>query len=508
VPFKMTIAVVILLFGQAHAQSVSLPLKTTKNPATDLMDRTGRPLDVGEATALAERGQDLSLLNPQPNKFWQNQKYAAVQTQGLNYPVASVGVQFLSDEVQSLGTYMARVQSRNNPEVYFRMSLSRFSQSTLMRAALLRKLGYFIPSPQFYRNLRVFFNDEKEKETFLENDKQNHSLVLADAILEPASTDYFDIHWGFAPNPANPALRPYVERLTRNRAYRALILPYSLVDIPESINRYSPKFAAILSGHVVITHPSGTSFAGAGLEDVRWLARKMISWTPQDYREIVQAAGYPLELQSLVYAKMMARVNSMFESLNLSPAIPLDLPRLNINSESGLVKNGKVTQEFVPGYPQRFSHGDRESPIQDGDLPRYLNIQGKTSLLATAIGEFNKKLQLKTAQDAVEKRTEYIKKLIEDKSAEIVVVSLGADGAILVTKEETHLVKAPKVEKKSTVGAGDSMVGGMVWALSQNKTLKKVIQIGVCCGTAATMNEGTQLFKTEDVMKLFQDIEK
>ena len=99
------------------------------------------------------------------------------------------------------------------------------------------------------------------------------------------------------------------------------------------------------------------------------------------------------------------------------------------------------------------------------------------------------------------------KKLIENKSAEIVVVSLGADGAILVTKDETHLVKAPKVERKSTVGAGDSMVGGMVWALSQNKTLKEVIQIGVCCGTAATMNEGTQLFKLVDVKKLLKEMQ-
>jgi 6-phosphofructokinase 2 len=98
------------------------------------------------------------------------------------------------------------------------------------------------------------------------------------------------------------------------------------------------------------------------------------------------------------------------------------------------------------------------------------------------------------------------KQLISTKSAEIVVVSLGADGAILVTKDETHLVKAPKVEKKSTVGAGDSMVGGMVWALAENKTLKEVIQLGVCCGTAATMNEGTQLFNIEDVMSFLKNI--
>jgi len=96
------------------------------------------------------------------------------------------------------------------------------------------------------------------------------------------------------------------------------------------------------------------------------------------------------------------------------------------------------------------------------------------------------------------------KKLIEKGSAEIIVVSLGAEGAILVTKDTTEFVAAPKAEKKSTVGAGDSMVGGMVWALSQNKTLKEVIQMGVCCGTAATMNEGTQLFKMEDVERFFE----
>jgi 6-phosphofructokinase 2 len=96
------------------------------------------------------------------------------------------------------------------------------------------------------------------------------------------------------------------------------------------------------------------------------------------------------------------------------------------------------------------------------------------------------------------------KTIIEKGSAEVVVVSLGAEGAILVSKDKSEFVNAPKVEKKSTVGAGDSMVGGMVWALSQKKSLKEVIQWGVSCGTAATMNEGTQLFKKEDAERLFK----
>ncbi|NNT71175.1 1-phosphofructokinase family hexose kinase [Flavobacterium sp. IMCC34852] len=99
------------------------------------------------------------------------------------------------------------------------------------------------------------------------------------------------------------------------------------------------------------------------------------------------------------------------------------------------------------------------------------------------------------------------KTLIDNGNAEIVVVSLGAQGAILVSKNQTEFVAAPKVTKKSTVGAGDSMVGGMVWALSQNKPLKEVIQWGVACGTAATMNEGTQLFKKEEAEKLFEGMQ-
>lgn len=96
------------------------------------------------------------------------------------------------------------------------------------------------------------------------------------------------------------------------------------------------------------------------------------------------------------------------------------------------------------------------------------------------------------------------KKIIAKGGAEIVVVSLGPQGAVLVTKDSYDFVPAPNVVKKSTVGAGDSMVGGMVWALSQNKSLKEVIRWGVACGSAATMNEGTQLFKLEDAKRLFE----
>ncbi len=98
--------------------------------------------------------------------------------------------------------------------------------------------------------------------------------------------------------------------------------------------------------------------------------------------------------------------------------------------------------------------------------------------------------------------------IIRDGYAEIVVVSMGAEGAWLITKDEKHFAAAPAVKKRSTVGAGDSMVAGITFMLQQHRPLSEAIAFGVACGSAATMNEGTQLFKKEDAEYLYQQILK
>lgn len=127
-------------------------------------------------------------------------------------------------------------------------------------------------------------------------------------------------------------------------------------------------------------------------------------------------------------------------------------------------------------------------------------------LIKPNVGELAKLVGAESLE--MEEVNKAAKQIIAKGGAEIVVVSLGPQGAVLVTKDVYEYVPAPNVVKKSTVGAGDSMVGGMVWALSQNKTLKEVIRWGVACGSAATMNEGTQLFKREDAQRLFEWLSK
>jgi 6-phosphofructokinase 2 len=98
--------------------------------------------------------------------------------------------------------------------------------------------------------------------------------------------------------------------------------------------------------------------------------------------------------------------------------------------------------------------------------------------------------------------------LIAQGICEVVVVSMGAAGAMLVTKDRYAIFPAPAVSRKSTVGAGDSMVAGMVWSLQQGKSLEEMTMMGIACGTAATMNEGTKLFQSEDVFRLFDWISR
>ncbi|MCA8832735.1 1-phosphofructokinase family hexose kinase [Hymenobacter pini] len=96
------------------------------------------------------------------------------------------------------------------------------------------------------------------------------------------------------------------------------------------------------------------------------------------------------------------------------------------------------------------------------------------------------------------------RQLVHNGQAEILVVSLGPQGACLVSREQIDHVPAPAVKRRSTVGAGDSMVAGLVHGLSTGLSLPEVARLGVACGSAATMNPGTELFRKEDVDRLYQ----
>jgi 6-phosphofructokinase 2 len=86
-------------------------------------------------------------------------------------------------------------------------------------------------------------------------------------------------------------------------------------------------------------------------------------------------------------------------------------------------------------------------------------------------------------------------------------VSLGKDGAMLVERSgEVTFYEPVEVAVQSTVGAGDSMVGGLVAGLAAGRPLVEAVRLGVAAGTATVLTPGTQLCRREDVERILPEV--
>jgi 6-phosphofructokinase 2 len=92
--------------------------------------------------------------------------------------------------------------------------------------------------------------------------------------------------------------------------------------------------------------------------------------------------------------------------------------------------------------------------------------------------------------------------LITDGKAQVVALTLGHLGALLVTRDAMWSAPPLDVPVSSAVGAGDSFVGALVWALQQGQPLEQAFGWGIAAGTATLLSAGTALCKPEDVRRL------
>jgi 6-phosphofructokinase 2 len=90
-------------------------------------------------------------------------------------------------------------------------------------------------------------------------------------------------------------------------------------------------------------------------------------------------------------------------------------------------------------------------------------------------------------------------KMVKNGRCEVLVISLGAAGALAVSKDFAEHILPPTVPIISKVGAGDSMVAGITLSLARGKPLRESVLFGVAAGTAAVMTPGTELCRREDV---------
>ena len=82
-------------------------------------------------------------------------------------------------------------------------------------------------------------------------------------------------------------------------------------------------------------------------------------------------------------------------------------------------------------------------------------------------------------------------KVIQAAGVGTVVISLGKAGALLVDGAHVWQIESPVIQESNPIGAGDSMVGGLVWALSQGMPMVDAVSWGIACGAATASLPGT-----------------
>ncbi len=137
-----------------------------------------------------------------------------------------------------------------------------------------------------------------------------------------------------------------------------------------------------------------------------------------------------------------------------------------------------------------------------GEALRHAGQRGAIHLLKPSLSELatlaGGKVEGVAAQEAA------LRELIGRGVAEVIVLSLGGEGAVLASKEGIERFAPLDVPVCSAVGAGDSMVGAMVLALSRGWSLPAAVRYGIAAGSATLMRPGTELCRAEDVERLYR----
>ena len=166
-----------------------------------------------------------------------------------------------------------------------------------------------------------------------------------------------------------------------------------------------------------------------------------------------------------------------------------------------------------PGVPEDF-YQQVANVCADINTMFLLDTSGAGLRNVTA-GVFLLKPSLRELRECVEREltteAEQIgaaRELIDRGAAECVLVSLGAHGALLVTRDRARRFAPVSVPPGSGVGAGDAMVAGVAVGLTRGWPLTEAVRLGVAAGAATLLTQGTAPCTREDTERLFAQSEK
>ncbi len=100
----------------------------------------------------------------------------------------------------------------------------------------------------------------------------------------------------------------------------------------------------------------------------------------------------------------------------------------------------------------------------------------------------------------------FCKSLADMYGIHLILVSMGEKGSLLISEKECYKAEPIKVAVKSTVGAGDSMIAGMLYGINKGLTTRDAFAFAVACGTLAVTKEGTMSFAIGEIQEMLRSV--
>lgn len=208
--------------------------------------------------------------------------------------------------------------------------------------------------------------------------------------------------------------------------------------------------------------------------------------------------------------------------------------KISSNEETALNGNGpEITEEDINKLLEKIQKiTEEDMVILAGNIPRCINNdiyeiicktleKNNVTFVVDATKELlmnvlkykpflikpNKEELEETFKEKIETKEEIIvhAKKLQQIGAQNVLISLGGEGAILVTTEgKEYYSKAPKGKVLNTVGAGDSMVAGFIAGYEQSGDFEQAFKMGIATGSASSFS--MNLATAEEVANLLKEI--
>lgn len=410
-----------------------VPLENGLRPEASDLIFNGKRLAPHQALELLNSGYDISDIDPDPSTdLWKpDGKHPELAADDVITVKPGDQVKYLKVQASPIEThrFIVQHQASDGTERLYQAVVGKRLQTFLLRRNLLRKLGYYTPPSKWISNMRVDFGTSISKINFVEKkptglifrafgdsefitnfeDKESSYWDFQDVLLLPSKIDIRDLSLG--------AIRPSLTQ--GRRLINALIVPYNLVDVVESVNGFRWHSAQIKSNALYLPIKDYEVFATT-LSDAKWITKKILKLSREDYKEIVSGIGYPPDVQALLVEKLISRRNELKRVLNLKGH---DIPFNAMVSSGSNLQNGVLLEGEYAGIAGRMAMDELPSKITGTELRSLF----KSKLISTTISELMQRVNRDLKSDLEGEIFEKQKELFLDDFVSLVTTGKPVD---------------------------------------------------------------------------------